>query len=180
MAVDVTRFSEGIVAQWEDASRLRAVIDGVLEIIQDEIVDVADELQDCLNIGIASNDWLNRIGARVGVARPAVVTSDDVLRFDGDDGAGFDNFPWHDESILAARQPLGDVGYRKLLRARVATLTRGVSKVDYEAALTHIDSAATVTDNNDMTYDVSTTESSLFALAEALGCLPAPVGVRRT
>lgn len=177
--VQATDGLDYLITQYASSTRLRALIRAILNVSDQQILSVADELQRCLNIDLASGYWLDRMGRLLGLERPSVVSADydDVIRF-GVRGAGFGNFPFVLSSLLEY-SPLGDGDYRRLLKSRIVSLRSGCTLVEYREALAYLDSTATVSDNSDLTYTVTTVNVGLVILAELHHALPATLGVTR-
>ena len=72
-----------LITQYASSTRLRALIQAILNVSDMQVLNVANELQRCLNIDLASGYWLDRIGRLLGIERPSVVSADydDVIRF---------------------------------------------------------------------------------------------------
>ena len=168
-----------LITQYRDSRRLRALIRAILNVSDQQILSVSDQLERCLNIDLASGYWLDRMGRLLGLKRPSILTAiyDDVIRF-GVRGAGFGNFPFVQSEMLT-REPLGDSDYRRLIKSRIITLRSGCTLVEYREALAYLDSTATVSDNLDLTYTVTTVNPILVVLAERYHALPATIGVTR-
>ena len=129
-------------------------------------------------IDTAEGVWLDYLGARIGVARPYATATADDPRF-GFEGSGksFDAAPFLGAAVSAARFPLPDIVYRKLLTARGVLDTSPGDFDSLERAIHAIDPAAQVRDNLDMTIDVLTDIKWQIDLADKLGALPRSAGV---
>ena len=77
----------------------------------------------CVQIDTAEGVWLDYLGTRLGLKRPATTDPalDDRFGFDMA-GLGFDQAPFRGDAANDAVYPLPDAVYRKLLRARAILL----------------------------------------------------------
>ena len=93
---------------------------GLLDLIQTELVEPLAALEDQRNLDLAAGVFLDHIGSRLGRNRPNIgMTIETVFfGFEGSDGVGFDQAPFRSSlSELVAREAVGDLTYRAILRA---------------------------------------------------------------
>lgn len=137
--VDVRRRRSLLIQQYGDSPRMRAVIDGLLEILQSELVDPLVALGRHVDPVVAQGAWLDHLGERLGYHRPLV--ADDV-RFFGfrttgpPQNLGFGQGPFRSTvQQLQVRSGVGDAVYRRLLSARALYLRSGASRASVEPIL---------------------------------------------
>ena len=154
--IDIDSFPGLLVSQWDQAPRLRALAQGLLEAIHGELVDSLDAIERGTRIDTAEGVWLDRIGERLALSRPSVRRTDiEFFGFDGGDGVGFDQGPFATTiPALVPRVPIGDAFYRCLLRLRSLALLADGSAADLERTLRSEFPQAQVVDNGDMTITV--------------------------
>ena len=167
-----------LLGQWQQSPRLRGVVVDVLQPILADALAAADEIQRMQDIDQAVGVWLDYLGVRLGIERPA--TSDPTLdtRFGFDlAGAGFDQHPFRGDAANDAVYPLPDAIYRRFVKARAVTVLSDGTFATYVKAVRLIDPNATVVDNRDMTVTVTTALQDLLELADGIGALPRTAGV---
>ena len=127
----------------------------------------------------AEGVWLDYLGARVGVDRPATSNPAADLRFGFDDaGRGFDQVPFRGAAASDAVFPLHDATYRAFVKARGILVLGDGTIQTFVQAIHQIDPDATVVDNRDMTVTVTTTLQEDIELADEIEALPRTAGVR--
>ena len=169
-----------LISQWAGATRLKALLDVWLAAVNDELVAPLLELDDMRSLDTARGVYLDYLGERLGVERPYVPNTFymSTFGFHGH-GVGWEQGRMAALEHLEAQTPLFDRDYRRLLKARAETDDFGGCTVGVmRRAVAHIDTTAVVTDNHDMTVTVHATEHALLLLADQLGALPRPAGVR--
>ena len=171
--------SDLVVGQWAESPRLRAAIDAPLDTIAEEVFPAFDQLALMRHIDTATGVWLDYLGHKVGLNRPATTDPAQDERFGFDEaGEPFNQAPFEGNAPSEAVFPLPDEAFRVLVRAR-ATLVLGDGTVaTYAKALRYIDPAAAVLDRRDMTIRVVTAQPRLLQIAENAGALPRTAGVR--
>ena len=108
-----------VVGQWLDSPRLRAAIDALLAAAEEDALDAFERLQLMRHIDTAEGVWLDYLGARVGLRRPATTDPEQDTRFGFDGpGSGFDQVPFRGARESEAVFPMGDEQYRCFIRAR--------------------------------------------------------------
>jgi hypothetical protein len=113
---DITNNSQYITGKQRDDATLKDLIDAINQIIQDELIDFAEDIEKQASILTATVIWLDLIGKRLLFPRPYVEDGTfDVFGFD-DGGVGFDQAPFGGTG--AAEVPVSDETYRTLLIAR--------------------------------------------------------------
>ena len=180
--IDVAAITALTVSQWEGATRLNALIEGLLTVIAEALVQPLADLEAQMNLATAQGVWLDLIGQRLGLLRPSV-QDDSVTRFGFDNaGVGFDQGPWHSlDPLHVNRVAVDDMVYRVLLRMQGhAILTNGAVS-DLEAMLKPAFADVLVEDNADGTVTIQNVvgsgSSTLATLAQAVvrAALPATV-----
>ena len=128
MALDVVRNMDLMISQWDGAVRLRALLRGVLEVAQAELVEPAEALQrGQVSLSGAQGVWLDRIATRLGALRPRDFVGEMPFGFSQNravsgrqqSGTGFNQgyfFSIGDPGVRAA--PLADNVYRGMVQAR--------------------------------------------------------------
>ena len=124
--------------------------------------------------------WLDFLGIRVGLPRPATTDPSADLRwgFEGPAQArGFDQVPFAGDEANVALYPLPDAVYRRFIRAR-ATLDLGDGTLQtFGKAVRFIDPNAQVVDDRNMALTVTTALVGIMELADASGVIPRTAGV---
>ena len=140
VTIDVTERIGLLFHQYRNSANLRALVSGILEILQAEIADPLMYLEQQAGVDTAEGVWLDLIGDRLGFTRPGVLDDDvDYFGFHTEGAAtqtnfGFDQGPlWTEEARLQARLPLGDEQYRNMLRARGLFVVSRASRAEIEA-----------------------------------------------
>ena len=170
--------SDLLIGQWRNAKRIAGIIKIFTSAMQTHLHGAMANLARMRRIETAKGVWLDYIGARIGVERPYATATADDPRF-GFEGSGrsFDAAPFLGASVNAARFPLPDVVFRRVLTAKGIT-DIGVGDFDsLERAIHAIDPAAKVKDNLNMTIDVLTDIKWQIELADRLSALPRTAGV---
>ena len=172
------KLSNILIGQWQSAPRLRGIVDDVLQPILDDAVAAADQIQLMQDINQAVGVWLDYLGLRLGIDRPA--TTDPTLdeRF-GFDAAGqpFDIAPFRGSAINDAIYPLPDAIYRRMVKARAITVFSDGTIFSLAKAVKQVDLTANVFDFRDMTVLVGTSQPRFMQLADEIGALPRAAGV---
>ena len=171
-----------IIGQWFASPRLRAHPQIFLDIINDEIFPALDQLQEQLRIDTAVGVWLDYIGGRIGLARPATSdpATDPRFGFEGPTQArGFDLAPMKGSAVNDALYPLPDAVYRKLIKARAILVLSDGTAQTFGRAVREIDPGANVEDRRDMVIRVATDpdQQPFIELADLVGALPRAAGV---
>ena len=169
-----------LISQWLNSQKLRSLVQNSVDRGND-IIAAFEHAQIMKDIDEAEGVWLDYIGGRMGVRRPAVTSPADDLRF-GFEGPvqsrPFGTAPFRGSSENAAIFPLNDSVFRRMLKARGITLLSRGSPTEFTTAVLLVSSSAVVTDNRDMTITIRTDDFEDLTLADELGCLPRPAGVR--
>ena len=113
-----------LIGQWVESPRLQAAIEAPLAIARDEILPALERVRLMHGIDHAEGVWLDYLGLRVGLRRPATTDPSQDLRF-GFEGTpqarGFDQVPFAGDEANAAIYPLHDRIFRNFVRARGPT-----------------------------------------------------------
>ena len=173
-----------LIQQWREAPRMRALAEALLGLVDDQIVKPLAELERMASIDTASGVWLDRIGERLGIRRPATDLGDfDYLGLSGSGEVGFDQglFDTVNET-LSPRLPVADALYRRLLMMRARVLMSDGSASDLEGSASRVFPVTRYRDNGDMTFDVlgyylDPQYRHALAALNAVGGFPSPAGV---
>jgi len=178
----ITASTALLLAQWEPATRLRAVIDIWLDELRTQDA-AADRLQDMLRLETAEGAWLDRLGERVGLPRPFAVEPDASDTFGYDDaGQAFDQARFRD-AFSEALEPIDDDLFRRCIRARIRRVTALPTIVTLTAACQDVDPTARLVDGHDKTVTVTVADERAkfdMEVARDFGALPLPALVSLT
>ena len=176
-----------LLPQYDGATVLRALIGGIITIVQEEIADPLFAMNRGLNPDESSGVLLDWIGLRLGLPRPSVASSAATyFGFDGTEAAGgrtFGQAPFFTTARgIEAVEPIGDATYRILLKARARRLRGAADRESIEEVLEilfgagngYVDETVTpvtlrVTSENTVTWRLAST--TLFELL-----IPRPAG----
>ena len=155
---------------------------GVVTDALQPILDGADtstaDIERMLDIDEAEGVWLDYIGVRLGIRRPATTDPAQDERFGFDDaGQPFDQALFRGFAENDAVYPLPDVVWRRFVKARVVTVLGDGTFQTFRKALLLVDPHALATDNRDMTVTIQTGLRELVDLADGLGVLPRTAGL---
>jgi len=121
-ALLLQQWREGGIAE---AIALRSLIAELHGVVQTQLVTAAVDIERMISLETAEGIWLDRIGERLGLARPRQTRmggEDDYFGFD-EHGVGFDQAPlWSSNPFLGGTEGISDTHYRRLLRARALAL----------------------------------------------------------
>lgn len=167
-----------LITQWRDKPKIRALVQIWLDVLQEEIGDPLAQIREYLSIDGAEGVWLDHVGERLGVRRPwADSTAVGTWGFDAA-GTGFDQGPIEGLEPLEVQAPTGDDLYRRILKARAITLVSSGTLEEMRRAVKLIDPGGIAVDVQDMSFRVTTSCPTEVRLADQLGALPHPAGVR--
>ena len=182
--IDVHANAGLLIQQWQQAPRMRALMDALQGVMDDHLVRPLGEMEERLRIDIAEGFWLDFIGERLMLPRPATdIANFASFGFHGSDGVGFDQGPFATVvEALSTRLPVGDGFYRKLLMMRAEALLADGTVERLSDAVGHVFPGVSYRDGGDMTAEVQGAYQGLDSrsLLEALdiaGGLPSPAGV---
>ena len=172
-------------------ARLVALIDGITELVQEQIIDVIDQLERYRSIDTAVGVWLDYIGERLAITRPSTEnTGISYFGYEGSGSVGYDQGPyWSINPNLRGRVPIGDSYYRSMLKARALTVRSSgtLAHITAAAALLY-DGTVTITeadgsgDTPALTILASDSREDFFQIVEPLvpRLLGIPAGVDLT
>ena len=168
-----------LLPQWQDSPRVRGIVTDILTPLRDSLHDALSRFEAMLDLDSAEGVWLDWIGARIGLPRPATAAFADDAHFGFDSaGVGFDQAPFAGAPANDATSPLADPLYRLLLRARRVALRSDGTTAALIESIRELDAAATVQDQRDMSVRVVTGRAELIRLADAHGAVARNGGVR--
>ena len=173
-----TQLSDILLGQWQESPRISGIVDDVLQPLLDDTNTAAGRIQLMQDIDEAEGIWLDILGAKMGIRRPA--TTDPVLdtRF-GFHGVGahFGAAPFRGAMSNDALFPLSDAVFRLFVKARAITVLGDGTVQTLAKAVRVIDPTATVVDNRDMTVTVTTGIRATLELSDSIAALPRNAGV---
>lgn len=165
-----------LISQWAGATNLRAVVQAFLDVAHEQLEDAFAKIQQNLNLETAEGVWLDYLGERLGLPRPATTSAGAVFGFD-DSGVGFDQARIRDQFDLEPLAPIADELYRRLLRARAISLLATGTIREVRSAAQKIDPSSIITDQFDNTVRIVTALTGDMTLARDVHALPKPAGV---
>ena len=182
--IDVHANAGLLIQQWQQAPRMRALVDALQGVMDDHLVKPLGEMEERLRMDIAEGVWLDFIGERLMLPRPATdIGNFAFFGFHGSGGVGFDQGPFATVvEALSTRVPVGDEFYRKLLMMRAEALLADGTVERLSDAVGHVFPGVSYRDGGDMTAEVQGAYQGLNSrsLLEALdiaGGFPSPAGV---
>ena len=125
--VNLGEIREHQLAQYLSATKLNALLDGFVELMQTRIVDPLETLDRIADIRNQSGFLLDWIGFRLGIVRPRVTDPNQTFfgleGTEDEGGRPLGQAPfWTRDLSATALQPLGDALFRLLLFARARKL----------------------------------------------------------
>ena len=184
--IDLGENSELLIQQWRRAPRMRALALALLRVISDHLIEPTVDVERRLRIETADGFWLDCIGKRLDMPRPAVLATVSDFPFFGfqdSGGVGFDQGIFATANpALSPRVPAGDTFYRVILRIRSGTLVADGSVPSLEEAILRDFPDASYEDPYDMTITlhVSDTRTQLLDLLSATNTWPRTAGIALT
>ncbi len=182
--IDVHANAGLLIQQWQQAPRMRALVDALLGVVDDHLVKPLGEMEERLRMDIAEGVWLDFIGERLMLPRPATdIANFASFGFHGSDGVGFDQGPFSTVvEALSPRVPVGDEFYRKLLMMRAEALLADSTVERLSDAVGHVFPGVSYRDGGDMTAEVQGAyqgldSRSLLKALDIAGGFPSPAGV---
>ncbi len=165
-----------LISQYAGARNLRALIQAFLDVAHAEVENAMLKIQQNLNLTTAQGVWLDYLGNRLGVPRPAGTHTGPVFGFD-DAGVGFEQARISDKADLEPLAPIADTLYRRILRARAIAVHAIGTINDITIAAHQIDQNSNVTDRLDKTVRIVTNLTADMTLARDVHALPKPAGI---
>ena len=182
--IDVHANAGLLIQQWQQAPRMRALVDALQGVMDDHLVKPLANMEERLRIDTAEGVWLDFIGERLMLPRPATIVTDYAFfGFHGSGGVGFDQGPFATVvEALSPRVPVGDVFYRRLVRMRAEVLLTDGSVPALEAVARKVLPRAEYVDHGDMSVTVRNpfrdrADWNILATLNAVGGWPSPSGV---
>lgn len=177
--IDVTNNGDLLEGKPRGSVTINYIVDAINQLIQDELVDGAENLEKQTSILTATGIWLDRIGARFLFERPLVFADNgNWFGFDGN-GRGFNQAPFTpgvDEGV-----PIADAPYRRLIILRGGQLITDCSIPSMDATIDAAFQTGHYIDNADMTLDVildTTLPPEIIVYTVEAGFITKPAGVR--
>ena len=178
--IDTAANAALLLQQWRDTPRLRALAEALLGIIDEELLKPLAVLEGQMGLDTAQGVWLDHIGARLGLPRPATLSTDfDFFGFDGSGGVGFDQgLLTSVNPALSPRVPVGDDYYRRLIGLRVETILGNGTVQSLESAARKVFPQTQYRDHGDMTFTVVgvPAEDELRTVVDSIGAWPSVSG----
>lgn len=168
-----------LIGQWRNAPKFYTMVDKTIGIVQEDVSDTLEQLTRMWNVDEATGIWLDFLGVRVGIIRPLVEdpTMSRRFGFSGTQAWSFDLAPFR--GVLDDQKyPLSDVIFRRFVKARGLLITTLGEFGAFERAVQFIDPDAKVEDHRDMSVTIQTDNRTDVELADTIGALPRPAGVR--
>ena len=182
--IDVHANAGLLIRQWQQAPRMRALVDALQGVMDDHLIRPLADMEERLRIDTAEGFWLDCIGERLMLPRPATIVTDYAFfGFQGSGGVGFDQGPFATVvEALSPRVPVGDEFYRRLVRMRAEALLTDGSVPALEAVASKVFPRAEYVDHGDMSVTVRNpfrdrADWNLLATLNAVGGWPSPSGV---
>jgi len=172
--------SDLVIGQWVDSPRLRAAIDAPVNAINDDVVTALSELDLQRSLDTATGIWLDFIGVRLGLRRPATSepSADSRFGFKGPtQSKGFDLAPFKGVEANDDVFPLPDELYRRFIKARAVLVLGDGSFQKFVKAVKIIEPGASVVDTRKMTIKIATDDRETIMLADEIGAIPRSAGV---
>ena len=171
--IDVHGASESVlITQWRTSPKLKALLSGIVQVLQDKVIDPLVIMERALNPDVSSGILLDLIGERLALPRSYIGSEDaSYFGFEGTATAGgktFGQAPFYTlRRGVEAVEPIGDATYRPLLKARARRLRgRGADRETLEAILTVLFGNGYVSESGaNVELHTSTTELLVFQLA---------------
>ena len=138
--IDVHANAGLLIQQWQQAPRMRALVDALQGVVDDHLVKPMGDMEERLRIDTAEGVWLDFIGERLMLPRPATMsTAYAFFGFHGSDGVGFGQGPFSTVvEALSPRVSVGDAYYRRLLMMRAEALLAGSTVERLSDAVGHV------------------------------------------
>ena len=182
--IDLGENAELLIQQWRRVPRMQALMEALLGVVDDHLVKPLAEMERMTRIETAEGVWLDYIGERLEMPRPATDLGNfSFFGFHGSGGVGFDQGPFATViESLSPRVPVGDGYYRVVLRMRSAALLADASVPGLEGVVRQDFPEASYQDGGDMmaTLHVTDTRTQLLAVLSAIDAWPKPGGVALT
>ena len=180
MTTEVTNKSQYITGKIRGSTEIKVLIDGLNQLIQDELIDAAEALESNASVLTAEGVWLDLIGQRINFPRP-FFPPDQFTTFGFDDnGLGFDQGPF--ATGETANQPVSDTLYRQWLIAKGGSLLIDGTLASLNSVVqAAFDDDSEYIDHGNMTMTLilsggTYTFQEIEAIVDA-GFLPKPCGV---
>ena len=138
--LDIASRTDLLLPQYDGATRMRALLSALIGVVQAEVVDPLERLERAINPDEASGVLLDWLGLRLDMPRPYVLNADArYFGFRGTEPSGgrtFGQAPFFSQRArVEDLEPIGDVVYRLLLKARARGRRGGANRETLEAIL---------------------------------------------
>ena len=170
-----------IIRQYQRSPRILGIAQRIDELVTRQLIDPAKEIERNISVLNAEGFWLDRIGERFDIERPAIGAGEyAVFGFEGN-GVGFDQGPFTPDT--GGGTPIADDTYRRLILARGGQLLTDGSSPSLDNILNVAFGSGHYIDNQDLSVTVRIDgdfrEDQLDLIVDT-GLLTKPSGVRIT
>lgn len=150
-----------------------------LTVLTEQVLRPLKELEKQRDLDTAQGVWLDYIGERIGLPRPEAANPalDERFGFDRA-GEGFDQHPFSGSDANKQSFPLSDYVYRNIIKARGIAVRSDGNLDDFVVAIKKIDPHASASDPYNMTVRVVTDQANSMRIADRVGAIPRPAGVK--
>ncbi len=178
-----------MVSQWQNAPRLRALLEGYLALFKAELIDQLDHLERQMSLDTAEGVWLDYIGERLGLPRPGkrvdLTIPQQYFGFgSGTTRTSFDDAPYFSNlgRAMEALEPVVDNWYRSMLRGRGLSLRLGTSVTEFEQILAVVFTGGGYIEESigGVTANVSESREGYVDVVRRIGLLPSTAGITLT
>ena len=179
MPLDAT--SDLLIGQWTLSRKLRELVEASLDRANDEVLPALDQVSLMRQIDTSEGVWLDYLGIRLGIRRPATTdpASDPRFGFTGPtQSRGFDQAPFSGDTENEAVYPLPDSVFSRFVKSRAVLVLGDGTVQTFTRAVKFIDPGAAVQDRRDMSVRIITSLQPILELADSSGALPRTAGVR--
>ena len=174
-----------LISQWKGNAQIEALLRGMYEVIDDELVQPLRDLEEMRAWDTARGVWLDYIGRRLGFSRPSIDQTVTRFGFSGSDGVGFNQAPFATATGFIPQVQVGDDVYLLCLRVWAGTILTSGTIPDMNIAVRRAFPAAYYTDGADSTIALVTGATSMRDttardILTAADAWPRPAGVGLT
>ena len=153
--IDLPSHLDLMVSQWDDATRLRALIANKLDLKNDFLVRPLAYLELQRSINSAEGVFLDHIGDLLGLPRPRIATTTFEQFGFATDTTAFEQGPFASSNpFLIETVAVSDQYYRPMVRARGLTVRSGTTLPEIQAVVELLfDEGTAVVEDNSGPYD---------------------------
>ena len=171
-----------LVSQWDNATRLRALIQGKLQLLNDLLLEPLRHIERQYNPDEAIGIGLDRLGDRLGLPRPRIAASAAGQFGFATDNTGFEQGPFATTNpFLVQTVPVSDLYYLPMLRARALTVRSSMTVPEIQLIVEELfnEGTAVIEDHSDLTMTLTVEEprAQYLQIVQDTGQIPHPAGV---